>query len=163
MRFLQFTACAALLLALPKALLTQDTVQPIRPAPGARVRVTEVKPPDRLPYRIGTLLQISPDSLAFEWRVTGAQVQLPIDSVLRLEVSRGRPGTHARTGAVVAFLGAGVAAYALLTVVEGGYAQSNLERAGLTLAAALPAGFLGAVLGSLVPRAEQWQSVPLAR
>ena len=164
LRLIVASVCAALLLLLAgRPAAAQVTADSLAPAPGARVRVIEVRPPQRLPFRIGTLLHLSSDSLAFRWRVADQEIRLPLDSVRRLEVSRGSPGTHARTGAVTMSLVGALGAFAYLSILEasGFTSHSELERAGLSLVVALPAGVLGTLIGYLIPRAERWEAVPL--
>ena len=155
---------ATLLVLLPLVAAGAQVLPGEPPVPlGSRVRVT-VSAPD-VPRYVGTLAALSGDTLALrpEARLTRAPVAIPLASVRRLELSRGRgpcSGPGRRTTCLVVGGIAGIAAGAAVGYAVGGSSLPSRLSVGLL---SVPIGFLGglAVGGSV--GGDRWAEVPLPR
>lgn len=138
----RFTALiVGLTLIVPTGAIAQ---QESRLTPGDRVRLTA--PALGLERFEGTLAAIEADSRMLEVQAEDTMVTLPIDSLTRLEVSRGK-------GSRAAGLVAGAALGALLGVVVGSTVGEDCPPEGLVPCAdrgdtALIGGLLGGAIGA---------------
>ncbi|MFN2400224.1 MAG: hypothetical protein ABR543_16540 [Gemmatimonadaceae bacterium] len=118
--------------------------------------------------RIGTIASISADTLVIREGKDGALHTIPIDSVARLEMSRGR-GMNGRNMVAGALLGFAVgAAIGVATASKGSSCDENsicFEEDFAPMGGALVGGLGGALVGTLIGAAmagERWQTVKLA-
>ncbi len=126
-------------------------------APGARVRVTApLMAPEPL---VGTVLKLDADTIFLTGvALRRGKVAVPVASVKRLEVSRGR-SSLALQFAVIGFIaGAWIGANA----VENQSFYSIDEPLATLAGVAVVGGVAGAVVGSAIG-SEQWEVVPLDR
>ncbi len=167
------TILVAILAFVPLAGATAQL--PIRK--GARVRVTRppICPPTdticvggRPLQSVGTFWAWGTDSLIIE--SNGNALALPLDSVTKLEVSRGQK-SHTVAGAIIGSLVGGVAVGAIAIATyeecEGGWGCIGDFGPGFAaLVGGLVGGLGGGVVGALVGRSiktDRWQEVPLDR
>jgi hypothetical protein len=142
-------------------------------APGVRVRLTAAAGGGKVLGSVrGTLAAMDSSQITVDTREPGtgySSVQIPLERVSKLEVSRGRHG-HALAGAVFGFAG-GAAAGAILDdsgpigvecpVPPNPCGGSN-PKLGWALAGGLVGFPVGALLGHFV-RTERWSPVDLPR
>ena len=153
--------------------LTNATAQvPIRR--GERVRVTHLPicPADVCvgPRRqiVGTLMSVSSDSLLLSVDGGAGQVFLPIISVSRIQVVRGRKPATGRGAAIGALAGGVIGLVGSLTTYKEceGFCPGDLGRGGTAALSGLVFGGLGAGVGYLVGNfvtVDRWVDVPLNR
>jgi hypothetical protein len=136
---------------IPSSLLAQDQ-QAV--APGDRIRVTAPAiSADRL---VGTLTGMRDDTYSMVVEGRDGSLAVPIASLTRLEVSRGRKSL-VTWGAVVGVLVGGTLSFALINSSEASDARitSAVLFAGL-------GGLAGALGGSYI-RYDDWETVPLGQ
>ena len=146
---------ALLAAALPVPVAAISAQEPPQVEPGARVRVTAAD--NAIRNRVGTLRELNADSIVLE-----DGLMLPLASVTRLELSRGRTANQT-PGIVVGFL-----AGATIGAVWGASAAREIDESAtaVTLLAAGIGSALGAVIGGIVGlgiRTDRWEEVPLHR
>jgi hypothetical protein len=134
-------------------------------AGGVRVRVTTARGRKAEGSIRGTLVALNDDlmTVLIDEGRGSAPLQIPIRTVSKVEVSRGRKG-HALVGAIAGLLGG--AAVGVAFAPAGGSAGCTVDRPycgeSLTPGAALAAAAVGLPLGALVGhliRTEQWSPV----
>lgn len=158
LRLLQLCLCLATLFS---ALPSRGTAQQQYAIhDGARIRLrTAVQPSE---WQVGTLLSHTSDSIRIQFQTASSAASLPLQSILRLELSRGIH-SQSRKGARIGVL-AGVGA-GLLFIPAAVDACENSCVVRVPAAVALLAGVLGGVgagIGALVGAAshgERWEPV----
>ncbi|HET8625072.1 MAG TPA: hypothetical protein VFM14_16030 [Gemmatimonadales bacterium] len=148
-RLVTGTFLAALLLCGP---IVSAGAQDTRLAPGARVRVTTAG--GAIPMRTGSLQSLTDTTL-----VLSSGSSIPLASITRLELSRGRKPNIA--AGVVGFLLGGAAGGVLACTAnrdDYGVFCGGQDDTKLIVGAAL-GGAAGAVLGALLFRRERWTAV----
>ena len=144
------------------------SAQEVLLAPGARVRVSvpTFNPTTRLRGQarwVGTLVTLSADTLVLKPKDQSAPLAIPLASVTRLDVSRGRVSCTGRgilTGSL-ASLALGLGLLASASPEDIGDAP---PAAGLIFLAVftVPGAVIGGIVGSKVG-GERWEPVPLDR
>ena len=141
------------------------------PAPGTFVRVWRLDRSVSSRATAGRLIVLTADSIVLEGSRLGHPLVLGLDSVKRLEFSAGRGGStqHAVIGAAIG----GILGSGLGVAMSQPFSRSNCQPPGcrrlermdvaLGLLMALPAAFLGGVIGVQIPGKHIWQSVSLDR
>ncbi len=151
MRRILLTAALALCWAAPLA----AQGDPLRP--GARVRVqTQAGVP-----LVGTLERLTVDSLSWVAERTGRLRVIPLDSLRRVEVSRGRP-SRARKALFGAVIGGAVGTAMGMAYASGCDNASNgtcRDRSATTARLGLQGAALAGVLGYFFPGSERWRQV----
>lgn len=127
--------------------------------PGMRVRIVA---PEVAPRKIvGTVSQVTADSVAIDIPGRNEPVSISREKIARLDVSypQGLRGVHAAIGAVV-----GAAIGAVTCAVWNGSGQGHIVSTGdVAGICAIIAGGLGAGIGAAVPPGERWKAVPTRR
>jgi hypothetical protein len=161
---------AALLVALQAPALAQESglVQP-----GARVRVfhhcAEKYDPGERRERVvceeqtGTVASLSSDSLVLNVNNEGTFASIPLGSVSRLQLSKGRGGAGTRGalygGLAGAFVG-GLAGLAVCSSVEDSTNSPGACALGGALVVSIPGAAIGLMLGHSLGR-EGWVDIPI--
>jgi hypothetical protein len=128
-------------------------------APGMRVRILA---PEVSPSKvIGTVKQVSGDSLTIDLPGRDEPISILREKIARLEVSGG-PRSRGIDSAIGAGIGAGIGAAgcALANRSGRGHIVSNGAVAGVC---ALFGAGLGGLIGVAVPPGERWKEVPATR
>jgi hypothetical protein len=154
--------CALMLVTLaytPAFAAGEDPLPEQSLAPGMRVRILA---PDISPHKvIGTIDQVSDESMTLEVRGRSGPVSVPREKILRLDVSDG-----SRSRGVDAAIGAGIGAGvgAAGGALAGGSGHGHLVSSGEVAAVcAVLGGALGALIGAAIPPGEHWKEIPAAR
>jgi hypothetical protein len=128
-------------------------------SPGMRVRIVA---PEVAPRKmVGTVSQVTADSVAIDIPGRNEPVSISREKIDRLDVSYGQGlrGVHAAIGAIVG-AAIGAVACAALNGSGQGHIVSTGDIAGIC---AIIAGGLGAGIGAAVPPGERWKAVPTRR
>ena len=142
--------------------------------PGERVRVTYLPcPPNTMcagprQESVGTLMSVSGDSLLLSTDGGAGRVFLPLISVSRVQVLRGRKPARGRVAIIGALAVGVIGLVGSLTTYEEceGFCPVDLGRGGTALASGLVFGGLGAGVGYLVGNfvtVDRWVDEPLNR
>jgi hypothetical protein len=150
-------ARALTLLALSSGSFASQDTATVRP--GDRVRITLPRPPARTqPRRVtGTLLALRPPAIAIADR--GDTLSFALDSVLALEVSRGRVSHESRA----ALVGAALGLVAGIAVGQISHPAADQPTAREIITVSLVGGFVGTGLGVVLGRqfkTDHWAPVP---
>lgn len=169
MRRATLTATASLLVLQAPALAQESGLV----QPGARVRVfhhcTEKYDPGERREQVkceeqtGTVASLSSDSLVLDVNNEGTFASIPLGSVSRLQLSKGRGGAGTRGAAYGALAGAGVGAVfgiVLCNTTEGSTNSPGACALGGALIISIPGALLGLMLGHSLGR-EGWVDVPV--
>ena len=167
-------SAAIALAALSASLLVPDSTVLAQelPQPGERVRVTLLPTctadlctgrPRR--KSVGTLMSVSGDSLLLSVNGGADRVFLPLSSVVRIQVLRGRKPARVRGAVIGALVGGVVGMVGSLTTYEEceGFCPANFGRGGTAALSGLVFGALGAGVGYLVGNfvtVDRWVEVP---
>jgi len=170
--------CIGIVVALlaPPALVAQDTpvesgekgaVSPV--VPGVRVRVTVQKElywslSDTKSRLVGTVASIGDNKLMLGYKDQATPLELPFESVTRVEISRGSRGPSILKAAGVGLL-AGATFGAIIGYTDGDDEPGflALTAAEKALGGAIVFGAIGLVVGlvvGLVSSGEKWETVP---
>ncbi|NNG17692.1 MAG: hypothetical protein HKM89_14545 [Gemmatimonadales bacterium] len=111
--------------------------------PGTRVTLSGIA----AEQLVGTFTELSADTLTLD------RYRVPLASITRLEVSRGRSSSWLETGMAVGLIGA------VVGLSGGGDAQGNWTEAAAVILA-VPGFLVGAVIGSAI-QTDRWDEVSL--
>lgn len=109
-------------------------------------------------WQEGILVKIDRDSLVLNSNEDVTNISLPLSSLAKIQINRGRR-SGGGTGAAIGFLTGAVLGFAVGYVVDCGDDCPPLQ-GGATLA--LVGGLGGAIVGA-VTKVDQWQEIPLEK
>jgi hypothetical protein len=125
--------------------------------PGDRVRVLATTP--RLVREVCTVLELRPDTLMVNW---DGELAIPLASIRKLEVSRGRK-SHTVLGGAIGFAVGFVPMFALCQAGSCGDLGDGVTTCCLEMGVwtGTLTGVVGALLGS--KKVDQWEEMPVDR
>lgn len=150
---------AALAVLSPGPLASQDSL-PLRP--GDRVRLTLPRLPARTAPRHVTGSLVALREQAVSIRDGGDTLTFALDSVIALEVSRGRESRERTT----ALVGAALGLIAGLAISQIPHPAAEDPTTGEVVAVTIVGGFIGTAAGVLIGlqlKTDRWALVPLSR
>ena len=156
----------AAFLVIPYTTLSAQPILPVEP--GARVRVMICEPAlnsrDSCERNVGTLLSLSTNTMTVR---TDSVLALPLATVAKLEVIKGRNNLPVYVGMITGALGGAVVG---VVTASGEHQPRGALDFGLYLHDPEVAAVVGALLGSFVGgvvgtffRTDRWEEVPLDR
>lgn len=156
--------------ALALTAAASEAQQVAQVSPGARVRVSLARGKDasRIQYQqIGTVASLSPDTLVLREGSAATLQVIPLDSIQKLEYSRGLR-SHSLAGAAMGFVGGAVLGWAVKSNEKVPECQDfpcldfdkTFAPIGGALVGALGGTLVGAAIGAAI-RTERWEVIPM--